>query len=276
MNPVLRPISIAAFVALAGMIPARAAQDPVDKPRTDPTTLDRLPAPTSVTARQLPDGRIEVRWNAVEGAARYDVWRSVPPAPQMMVSRPNPADTTYIDTDVKAGSTYYYVIGAVARGGTTTGLRAGSRPVTATTVATGLRVSDPGTGPVEVIPTDPTASGGTQVPQTCQPSGGYSTCTSELIQYSPLLEPVKSVSILCPQAGQIATGGGFGGNLNQMSVVMSAPVIASAKTRAGWTVALTPVLIPGMDPVAALTQTLGSVTRSFRVFVVCAPDGSAP
>ena len=106
---------VVALFALS-LVVTSAAQDPVVKPGTT-TTLDRLPVPASVTARQLADGRIELRWNAVEGAARYEVWRSVPPGPQTVVMRPNPSDTTYIDSDIKVGSTYYYVVAAVTANG---------------------------------------------------------------------------------------------------------------------------------------------------------------
>ena len=76
---------LALIVALA---PARgSAQDPVNKPTAERSPLTRLPAPTSVTARQLADGRIEVRWDAMDGAVKYDLWRSVPPFPQTMPVR---------------------------------------------------------------------------------------------------------------------------------------------------------------------------------------------
>ena len=120
-----------ALAVMLALLPAAAwSQDPVVKPPSGTTTFERLPAPMP-TARQLPDGRIEVRWPAVEGAVRYDIRRSVPPAAQTVISRPNPAETTYVDSDVKAGSTYYYVVGAVDSAGTL-GLRAGTPPVTAT------------------------------------------------------------------------------------------------------------------------------------------------
>src|ERR1043166_4064921 len=119
----------ALVVALFAVSPVvtSAAQDPVIKPGTT-ATLDRLPVPTSVTATQLADGRIEVRWNAVEGAVKYELWRSVPPGPQTVVTRSDPASTTYIDSDVKVGSTYYYMVAAVTADGTL-GLKAGSQPV---------------------------------------------------------------------------------------------------------------------------------------------------
>src|SRR6187399_364262 len=99
--------SILTIGILLALLPAVAWPQDVIKPPGGTTTLDRLPAPAP-TARQLPDGRIEVRWPAVEGAVKYDIRRSVPPTAQTVLSPPNPADTTYLDSDVKAGSAYYY------------------------------------------------------------------------------------------------------------------------------------------------------------------------
>jgi hypothetical protein len=73
---------------------------------------------------QQPDGRIRLVWRAVEGAARYKIIRSVPPDGANTVAPPNP-DTVYVDTDVRAGSTYYYVVSAVNEWGTE-GMKAGA------------------------------------------------------------------------------------------------------------------------------------------------------
>jgi hypothetical protein len=117
------------------------SQDVV-KPGTTTTAVQRLPAPKP-TARQLPNGQIEVSWPAVEGAIKYDMWRSVPPTPQTVISRPDPSATTYIDTDVRPGSTYYYLVAAVNSSGIS-GLRAGTMPVTVT-------ASTPAGTPTEVV-----------------------------------------------------------------------------------------------------------------------------
>ena len=269
----LRPgVLLIVILALAAARPS--AQDPINKPTAEPSPLLRLRAPTAVSARQLPDGRIEVRWDAVDGAAKYDLWRSVPPAGQTVVTRSNPAETTYIDADVRTGSTYYYVVAAVTTGGIS-GLKAGSIPVTATTEPTGsaLRTTDPTTGA-----TDGTAIPGTAtVPtQKCQPTGVYFTCISDVIQYSPLVEPMKAVIVTCPTAGQVATGGGFAGDLLNMTVFQSRPVLPDTKTRAGWAVVVVPITIPSMDPATVLARAAGSISRSFQVWVVCASAGTSP
>jgi hypothetical protein len=79
---------------------------------------------------QLPDGHIRVVWSAVDGAVRYKLSRSVPPVPDAPVSLPNPSDTQYVDSDVKPGSTYYYVVLAVDEAGLA-GIKATAAPVKA-------------------------------------------------------------------------------------------------------------------------------------------------
>ena len=111
------------------------------KPRTSSAT-ERLPAPNQVTASQMqPSGEIRVVWSAVDGAVRYSLTRSVPPAPAALVPLPDSPDTVYIDRDVKPGSTYYYLIGAINDAGIT-GLKKSAAPVTAV-APIDTRVPDP-------------------------------------------------------------------------------------------------------------------------------------
>lgn len=130
------------------------AQGQVTKPIS---ARGRLPAPIPV-ARQLADGRIEVRWAAVEGAVKYQITRSVPPSGAMVLSQPDSAATVYVDSDVTAGSTYYYLLSAVNEAGVI-GMKRGSPPVTATVSAGGGGLpgsgsvgSDSGAGPADTIP----------------------------------------------------------------------------------------------------------------------------
>lgn len=105
-------------LASAGPLSAQV----ITKPRS-PT--DRLPKPAGVSSAQEPDGRIRVVWRAVDGAVRYKLIRSVPPAASTALTLPNPSDTQYVDGDVKPGSYYYYVISAVNEAGIE-GLKAGT------------------------------------------------------------------------------------------------------------------------------------------------------
>lgn len=96
---------------LAGAF-ARETSAQVTKPRNPPAVGGRLPAPAKVSASQQPDGKIRVVWSSVDNATRYALVRSVPPTAAAAVTLPNPSDTVYIDSDVKPGSTYYYVVSA--------------------------------------------------------------------------------------------------------------------------------------------------------------------
>jgi len=92
--------------------------------------LDRLPAPRPVVARQLADGRIQVTWGSVPGAESYQISRSVPPTGIRILAPADPADTVYLDSDVKPGSTYYYSVATVGGDGGP-GLKTAAAPVTA-------------------------------------------------------------------------------------------------------------------------------------------------
>jgi hypothetical protein len=129
---VSRDISICwlAATALIGLVSPAQGQEIV-KPR-EPTGTERLPAPARITAAQQPDGHIRVVWSAVEGAAKYNLARSVPPASAAAVALSNPTDTQFVDSDVKPGSTYYYIVSATGESGVQ-GLKLGAAPVTAGT-----------------------------------------------------------------------------------------------------------------------------------------------
>jgi hypothetical protein len=129
----IAPLSTIALLGLAlvGRPQRAASQLPVTKPTA--TRYARLAAPGPVVANQLPDGTIAVRWRAMSGAATYQVTRSVPGTPQQIVA--NPTDTTYLDVNVQAGNTYYYVVAAIDSGGGV-GIKSGSYPVVAKISAT--------------------------------------------------------------------------------------------------------------------------------------------
>jgi Bacterial Ig-like domain (group 2) len=83
-----------------------------------------------------------VAWSPVAGAERYSLTRSVPPAAQTSVELPDPTDTVYIDRDVRPGSTYYYLVGAVNEGGIT-GMRKAPPSVKAEDMAARRAVPPP-------------------------------------------------------------------------------------------------------------------------------------
>ena len=99
-------------------------QEPVTKPTTSaPGTGDRLSLPRNVRAVQHADGRIVVTWSPVPGATAYAITRSVPPDPAAPVT-PNVTDTMFVERQVTAGKTYYYVVSGV--NDVATGLKAGA------------------------------------------------------------------------------------------------------------------------------------------------------
>ena len=134
MHTLLRYLLLASATgALFAMPQSIDAQDTgqVTKPLSEPNlSTDRLPAPKP-SARQGTDGKITVTWAPIEGAVRYLMWRSVPPMATAAVTLQNTQSTAYVDANVKAGSTYYYVVAAVNAAGIE-GLRGGTTPVTAT------------------------------------------------------------------------------------------------------------------------------------------------
>lgn len=145
----LRPVPHLLVLVLAAL-PVRPAeaQDPISKPTSGTTTVDRLPAPTPIVVKQLADGRIQVTWKRLIGAQSYAIWRSVPPAAVVALSE-RPTDTVYVDSDVKAGSWYYYNVAAVGEGGTI-GMKGGgslqatiSAGTTTTTTSTSTRAPVP-------------------------------------------------------------------------------------------------------------------------------------
>ena len=114
-------------LACAGLLPSLALAQ-INRPT--PAVGDRLLAPKPVVARQVAAGRIELTWGSVPEAASYQITRSVPPNPVQVVSDPDPSDTVFIDNDVTAGKTYYYLVAAVSEQGGV-GLKASSEPVLA-------------------------------------------------------------------------------------------------------------------------------------------------
>jgi hypothetical protein len=130
----------ATMLLAATLVGAFAAETSaqVIKPRNPPPSSGRLPAPAKVSASQQPDGKIRVVWSSVDNATKYVLIRSVPPVPAAAVALPNPSDTLYVDSDVKPGSYYYYVVNAdnEERVG---GMKASAPPVRAAGEVAGLR-----------------------------------------------------------------------------------------------------------------------------------------
>lgn len=73
-------------------------------------------APTGVEAERPTGSSVELNWNAVEGAAGYNVKRAeTDDGPYEIIA--NSIENTYVDEDVEEATTYYYKISAVNRMG---------------------------------------------------------------------------------------------------------------------------------------------------------------
>ncbi|OIK02195.1 extracellular catalytic domain type 1 short-chain-length polyhydroxyalkanoate depolymerase [Streptomyces monashensis] len=82
-----------------------------------------LPAPSGVTVTGTTDTGASLSWNAVSGAASYDVYRDGTKAGSV-------TGTSYTDTGLSAGTSYRYTVAAVDSAGV---VGSSSPPVTATT-----------------------------------------------------------------------------------------------------------------------------------------------
>ena len=249
---------------LIGASAARTSAQDI-KPQTS-----RLPAPATVSASQRSDGRIRVVWSSVDGAIKYRLIRSVPPEPIAPVALPDPSDTQYVDSDVKAGRTYYYEVAALNEAGTV-GLKRSAPPVTAAasppTDSANLRDQEaPVAGADEGVSTpSPTASG-------CTGSERYRTCTSAMYEATGV-DLLKSGTALCP-GGYVALGGGYEGLLTGALVQGSRPLTGTAKERAGWIVTVARLIFPASGDLTyqIATTTMSAKPVKFTVFVVCGSD----
>src|SRR5207248_10131144 len=96
------------------------------------------PAPTGLTAGPNSYAGVSLSWNAVSGAASYNVKRSTASGgPYSTVA--SRANTDYSDTSVVSGTVYYYVVSAVSAGGeSANSAQAPATPSSAGDVTTGL------------------------------------------------------------------------------------------------------------------------------------------
>lgn len=116
------PTPTATATASAPIPQAHPAATPTQVPTATPTPAatatpsagETLPAPTDLSAQ----GRrrsIALDWDGSSWKVRYNVYRSTTPGIDPSVSRPyvtGVLGTRYVDTDVRPGVTYYYVVTA--------------------------------------------------------------------------------------------------------------------------------------------------------------------
>ncbi|MCC5468660.1 LamG-like jellyroll fold domain-containing protein [Pelosinus baikalensis] len=80
------------------------------------TTTETIDAPTNLTA-SAGDSQVSLSWNAVEGAASYNVKRSTTAGGPYTTIATNVTGASYVDSTVTNGTTYYYVVTAVDSNG---------------------------------------------------------------------------------------------------------------------------------------------------------------
>ena len=99
---------------LAALVPLSLGTDSATYAQTE--TADALPAP-ALTAEAKGANAVELNWTAVHGAVRYKLaLYTVADGHQRLEDVVAPA-TTYTHTDLTAGRTYYYWVGAVNAAG---------------------------------------------------------------------------------------------------------------------------------------------------------------
>lgn len=69
--------------------------------------------PTNVSAVSNRDNEIKISWNEVTGASGYEIYRYTKNSEKELVVKLDSSQTSYLDTDVNGGITYYYDIYAV-------------------------------------------------------------------------------------------------------------------------------------------------------------------
>ncbi len=72
-----------------------------------------LGKPTGLAAGVTQDGNIRLTWNAVDGAKSYTILRSTSQNGNYKIATEICSTNSYVDTNVKAGKTYYYKVCAV-------------------------------------------------------------------------------------------------------------------------------------------------------------------
>jgi regulation of enolase protein 1 (concanavalin A-like superfamily) len=83
----------------------------------DPGGTPPPPAPTGLVANAS-NAQVALSWNAVSGASSYTIIRSTSSGGPYSTIRSGHTTTSYTDTNVANGTTYYYAVAAVNAGGT--------------------------------------------------------------------------------------------------------------------------------------------------------------
>lgn len=88
-----------------------------NSPQASATTLTPPPTPTSLVATGLYGGQIALSWSASAGATGYNIKRSLSSGGPYVALASSVPSTTYTNTGLLIGATYYYVVSAVSATG---------------------------------------------------------------------------------------------------------------------------------------------------------------
>ena len=88
-----------------------------NSPQASATSLTPPPAPTSLVATGLFGGQIVLSWNASAGATSYNVKRSLLAGGPYVTLATSVPSTSYTNTGLIIGATYYYVVSALNANG---------------------------------------------------------------------------------------------------------------------------------------------------------------
>lgn len=115
MNPLFRRLTAAGALVATGALTGVLAACSNDNGPIGPGTTGKPDAPTNVTATAASQTSITVNWTAVPNATGYVVQRATAAAgPFTAVSGASPVTgTTYTDTGLTAGTSYFYRVVAV-------------------------------------------------------------------------------------------------------------------------------------------------------------------
>ncbi len=146
-------------------------------------TLNPVPgAPTSLTAVSANHGA-SLNWHAALGASTYDVYRSTNATTGFSQVASNVLTTSYSDTGITNGTTYYYYVAGSNSGGEGAGSNAVSvvpvDPATLPTVPTGISVTNMNTS-VLLLWSSSSRAGGYSVERSTVSGGPYTTVATNL------------------------------------------------------------------------------------------------
>ena len=77
------------------------------------TRMCDLPRPEVKATNVASSGKVKLTWKAVEGAVKYQIWRSTTGKPGSFKRIRTQKGTTYINTNAKVGTRYYYKVKAI-------------------------------------------------------------------------------------------------------------------------------------------------------------------